>query len=207
MVKGQAVVEPVLTDGLLTGDADAVAAVDRVVRDKVLDDTLVRVKIWRADGTILYSDEPSLTGSSFDLDDEELDALRNGTVAAEVSDLERPENRLEQSQGKLLEVYLPLQTPGGTPVLFESYFRYDTVAEAGQQIWRSFAPITVGALVVLALIEIPLAWSLARRLRHRHLEREELLRRAIDASERERRRIAHDLHDGIAVMVRGRSSG
>ena len=56
---------------------------------------------------------------------------------------------------------------------------------------------------MLELIQIPLAYSLARRLRTRQLEREELLNRAISASEHERRRIAQDLHDGVVQDLAG----
>ncbi len=49
---------------------------------------------------------------------------------------------------------------------------------------------------MLQLIQLPLAWSLARRVAQAHRDREALLRRALDASDLERRRIAADLHDG-----------
>lgn len=203
LVKGQAIVEPLLTDGLLDGDQDAIDAIDEVVRADVLDDTLVRVKIWSADGTILYADEPRLIGATHRLGQDEQEALAEDQVEAELSDLQRPENRYERRYGKLLEVYLPIRTPDGTEVLFEAYFRYETVSASGRRIWRSFAPVTLGALVVLQLVQIPLAWSLARRLRQRQLEREVLLNRAIQASERERRRIAQDLHDGVVQDLAG----
>jgi signal transduction histidine kinase len=61
--------------------------------------------------------------------------------------------------------------------------------------------------VLLELAQIPLAWSLARRLRRGQLEREALLRRAIDASAIERRRIAGDLHDGVVQNLAGVSYG
>jgi signal transduction histidine kinase len=44
---------------------------------------------------------------------------------------------------------------------------------------------------------------MARRLRRGHAEREALLKRAIDASDRERRRIAGDLHDGVVQNLAG----
>jgi signal transduction histidine kinase len=87
--------------------------------------------------------------------------------------------------------------------LFEAYFRYAAVSAAGKDLWRSFAPTSLGALVALELVQIPLAWSLARRLRDRQQEREELLQRTIDASENERRRIAGDLHDGVVQDLAG----
>jgi signal transduction histidine kinase len=93
--------------------------------------------------------------------------------------------------------------PNGQRLLFEAYYRYDAVSAAGRHIWRSFAPIAIGALVALELIQIPLAWSLARRLRERQRERERLLQQAIDASDIERRRIAGDLHDGVVQDLAG----
>ncbi len=203
LVKAQGLVEPVLTDALLDGDPDAIAAVDEVVQEDVLTPSLVRVKIWDEDGTILYSDEPRLIGATYPLGDDEMEAFEAGVVDAEVSDLSKPENRYERKHGKLLEVYLPITTPSGQKVLFEAYFLYDRVEESGLRIWRSFAPIAIGALIVLELIQIPLAYGLARRLRIRQLEREELMNRAINASEHERRRIAQDLHDGVVQDLAG----
>ncbi len=59
LVKAQGFVEPVVTDGLLTGDPAAIRKVAATVEQHVLDDSLVRVKVWNRDGTIVYSDEPA----------------------------------------------------------------------------------------------------------------------------------------------------
>ncbi len=67
----------------------------------------------------------------------------------------------------------------------------------------SLLPALLGALVILYLVQVPLAYSLARRLRARQREREALLRRAIDASDLERRRIAADLHDSTVQRLAG----
>lgn len=203
MVKGQGLVEPHLSDALLDGSEEAIDTVDDIVRSDVLDDSLIRVKIWSPDGEILYSDDEAQIGQTFPLDEGQVAALEQGLVDAEVSDLSKSENVSEREQGKLLEVYLPVTTPDGEDLLFESYFRYDAVEESGTRLWRSFAPIAIGALVMLELIQIPLALSLARRLRARQLEREELLERAVRSSEHERRRLAQDLHDGVVQDLAG----
>jgi two-component system NarL family sensor kinase len=192
-----------VTDGLLSGDPAAVAAVRRAVEAGVLDRSLVRVKIWTRNGTIVYSDEARLQGTRYELGADERATMDAGRIQAEVSDLSKPENRFERKQGKLLEVYLPIRTPSGERLLFEAYFKYDAVSASGGRIWRSFAPVTLGALVVLELVQIPLAWSLARRLRQRQREREALLLKMLDASDAERRRIASDLHDGVVQDLAG----
>jgi signal transduction histidine kinase len=203
LVKAQGVVEPAVSIGLVNGDPASVRTVDQVVRHGVLDPSLVRVKIWRADGTIVYSDEPRIIGQRYQLDADNIGSLRSGLINASVGDLAKPENRFERSYGKLLEVYLPVRVPNGSRLLFEAYFRYAAVSASGGRIWSSFAPVTVGALVVLALVQVPLAWSLARRLRQRQVEREALLRRSLEASDVERRRIATDLHDGVVQDLAG----
>lgn len=202
-LKAQTVIEPVVTNGLATGDARATRPIDRIVHTGVLDRSLVRVKIWTRDGTIVYSDEPQLQGTTYELGEDEVDALDHGVVEAEVSDLTKPENRFERPFGKLLEVYLPIRTPNGDRLLFEAYYRYDAVSASGSRIWHSIAPVSIGALVALELVQVPLAWSLARRLRDRQRDREVLLRQAIEASDTERRRIAGDLHDGVVQDLAG----
>jgi signal transduction histidine kinase len=124
-------------------------------------------------------------------------------VDADVSNLSEPENRYERSYHKLLEVYLPVKTAGGHDVLFEVYLRFSSVAANGNRIWTTFAPVLIGGLLLLYLVQVPLAWSMARGLRQGQLERERLLQRAIDASDTERRRIARDLHDGVVQSLAG----
>jgi len=203
LVKAQGLVEPVLTDALLTGDPAAFARVDSVVKAGVLDHSVVRVKIWKADGVIVYSDEPRLVGAQYELGSAERSALTTGVIDAEIGDLSKPENRFERGRGKLLEVYLPVRTPSGQRLLFEAYSSYAAVSNSAWRIFRAFAPISLGALVALEVVQLPLAYSLAQRLRRRQHERESLLQQALDASDSERRRIAADLHDGVVQNLAG----
>lgn len=205
-VSAQGIVAPVLTDDVMLLDADALDAVDDAVREYVLRGSLVRVKIWDADGTIVYSDEPRLIGEQFELPEDKLAVFATGESHAEVSDLDGPENRFEV-ETKLLEVYSPIQTVDGTPMLFETYFRYSGVTDVGRQLWGQFAPVALGALLALQLVQLPFAWRMATQLRSGQAQRELLLRRALDASDAERRRIASDLHDGVVQDLTGVSLG
>lgn len=201
---GRGIAEPLITAGVLRGVPADLARLDQVVRQRILSGTpIVRVKVWDARGRVVYSDAPNLIGSRFPLGAAELRTLRNGGVEADASDLNRTENRTERAFKRLVEVYVGIRGPGGQRLLYEDYERSSTISASSRRQWAGLLPALVGALLVLYLVQLPLAYSLARRLRARQREREELLRRAIDASDIERRRIAADLHDGAVQRLAG----
>jgi signal transduction histidine kinase len=198
-------VERRLSDDLITGDAIASAAVARIVVDAVLVEPIVRVKIWTPDGRIVYADESRLIGSEYELDRDDLEVLDRGGVVAEVSDVSGPENRFERRFGELLEVYTRIRTPEGTPLLFETYQLASSIADRRRELASAFAPALVVTLIALLLLIVPFAWMLARRVRAAPRERARLMERAIESSDRERRRIAGDLHDGPVQALAGLS--
>jgi two-component system NarL family sensor kinase len=200
---GEGIAQPALTNRVLAGDPAAEARFGRVIRARVLKDPVVRVKVWTLDGRIVYSDERPLVGRRFELEPGVMNAVRNRVVAADVSDLDRPENRYERHFGKLLEVYLPIDAPDGRQLLFEDYIRFGAITASEQRLFARFAPALGVALLLLWLVQLPLAWSLTRRLRQRQREREALLQRALDSSALERRRIAQHLHDGVVQDLAG----
>lgn len=210
---GSGVMDRYLTDDLVHVNASlskhevALAKLDKMVRKNVLQDPVVRVKIWTREGRILYSDEPRLIGEVYSLDEDKREAFASSDGLAEVSKLDGEENRFEHGYGKLLEVYLPAagKTTDHQPLMIETYQRYSSVAASGRRTWTAFGPVLLAALVVLELIQVPLARSLTARLHERQQEREGLLKRAIEASEIERRRIAGDLHDGVVQQLAGLS--
>jgi signal transduction histidine kinase len=202
-VTARGIVEPRLTPQVLAGDATATASFDEAMHQYVLQGSLVRVKLWNANGTVIYSDEPRLVGETFPLGEDEQEALRDQSTDSEISDVSRPENQYERPYEQLLEVYVGVKGTDATPVLFEAYFRYDGVVSAGQSTWRRFAPAALGALILLQLVQVPLAWSMARRLQRQQQERSRLLDHATHASDAERRRIAADLHDGVVQDLTG----
>ena len=198
------VVGPMLTDEALQ-PGPARDALDKVVRARVLGSHIVRVKIWDASGRIVYSDRSQLIGVHFELPADERAVLASGRTAAEVSDLHQPENRDETQFGKLLQVYQGIRTPGGTRLLFETYQPYTVISDASRRMWLSTMPVLVLGLVLLYVIQAPLAYRMARRLKRSQDERESLLLATLAASDRERARIAADLHDGVVQGLAGAS--
>jgi two-component system, NarL family, sensor kinase len=197
-------VEPQLTEEVLRGEPRALLVLDNAVRRRVLrGSSVVRVKIWDDTGRIVYSDEARLIGARYPMSPEERAEFEDDRIDAEVSDLDKPENRFEREFGELLEVYVGLTTPAGKRLRYEEYYRSSFIDDRGTRIFREFGYIALAALILFALIQLPLAWQLSRRVQRAQRERVELLQRAVDASERERRRIAADLHDGVVQNLAG----
>jgi two-component system, NarL family, sensor kinase len=193
------VFEPNLTPELLAGDPRAREALGELARS--LDASVfVHYRIWTLDGVVVHADEPEIIGMDLPLSDDAIDAFRSGVPRAEISDLSADENFLEREQGNLLEVYYPVRAFDGTPLLLETYQPMALVEDAAHAIWWQFLPAVLVPLVLLQLVQIPLAVRLARQAR---ADRVRMLRSAEEASVRERQAIAHDLHDGAVQDLAG----
>jgi two-component system, NarL family, sensor kinase len=198
------VVGPYLNDQALVAGPGR-DTLDRVVRQRVLGTHVVRVKVWDASGRIVYSDDATLIGKRFPLGAGELAVLRSGGVSAEVSNLTASENLSEKQFAKLLQVYLGVRTPTGQRLLFETYQPYDVINDASRRTWLTSLPVLLGGLLLLYLVQAPLAYRMARNLKRSQDEREALLLALLAASDRERATIAADLHDGIVQGLAGAS--
>jgi len=200
---GSGVLSHQITSDALRGDRAALGRLDRAVRARVLGHPIVRLKVWTTEGRIAYSDARELIGQRFPLPADLRAALAADAVRAEVSDLSRPENRFERGRGRLVEVYLPLTLASGERVMVEAYHPAGRIDASSRRIWRMFLPVLLGVLVALAVAQLPLVWSQARRARAHADERERLAREAELALQLERGRIATELHDGIVQDLAG----
>ena len=133
----------------------------------------------------------------------DLATLKSGRTDASLSDLHAPENKYERSFGRLLQVYGRVETASGRPMLLEVYLRFDSVTASARALGGAVAPAFLLALLALELLQVPLAWRLVRRIGAGHRERQALSRRALEASDHERKRIARDLHDGVVQSLAG----
>ena len=199
------VVQPALSDGVASANEEDIAQLAAVLRQRVLPSGVVRVKLWSADGTIVYSDDSRLIGRVFTLPDDERRSFASNGSHTEISDLEDPDNLYEQGSGRLLEVHHAIRTPDGTRMLFEVYFDYGTVTAQQNALLFRFAAVIAGSLLLFMVALTPIIRGLIRSLERGRAQREVLLQRAIDASDMERRRISALLHDGPVQELVGAS--
>jgi signal transduction histidine kinase len=197
------VVAPEITAAVLAGEPAALARLDRIVRERVLMDPTVRVKVWARDGRIVYADAEALIGERHALSPDLAAGFASSAGHALISDLDHPENRFERRQGRLVEVYMPVATPSGEVVAVETYRMAGSIDARTRQIWGAFLPVLLLVLLALAAAQLPLAAVLARRIRQTEREQERLVRRAEDKLEEERLRIAAELHDGVVQDLVG----
>jgi two-component system, NarL family, sensor kinase len=200
---GYGIIEPLLDDGLLSGDQTARNRLDDLVQTRVLSEEVLRVKIWSLDGRIVYSDEPALLNQRFTPKADHAEAVRTGEVHSELATPNGPENAYERNSGRLLEVYLPVRATNGTPLVYEHYEQYDSVIGNSRDLLRRFALPMLGCVALLWLIQLPLARRLIAQVRSAEQERAVLAERAVSASAAERQRIAADLHDGVVQDLAG----
>lgn len=190
----------------------------------VLGDRLVAFKIWKPDGTIIFSNEEALVGQHFE-PKEGLRAALAGQVHGEFDSLDDPENELERrADVPLLEIYSPIREPWSGRVIGVAEF-YEAAEELSADIiharlrsWLVVGVVTVGMLGSLFLIvargsrmiarqrgvlkdkveELSRLLSQNRRLR---LRVEQASQRTAGLNERYLRRISADLHDGPAQLL------
>ena len=186
------------------GDPARVAAVDRLVQERVLGERVVRVKLWARDGRVVYSDEPRLIGSPLPA------RRREAATCSRTGDAgraERPRGAREPVRAGAGRA----STRSTLPVRAPTARRCSSRRTSARAVARRAAHLDAvrrpraGSLVLLWLVQVPLAWRLDRRLRRTQEEREALLVHAVEASADERRRIAAELHDGPVQDLAGLS--
>ncbi|MFD7880314.1 sensor histidine kinase [Streptomyces sp. NPDC059766] len=200
---GNVIFKPAMP-GVMRGDSVARAKLDEAVQARESEAGVVRVKVWNRQGEVLYSNEHRAIGMSFPLNDDVRKTIDQQASWADLSDLSDEENITEpHGDSRLVEVYVPLDLASGERLALEVYSTDDRVAAARSELMRTLVPFSVLALLLLLVTQLPVSVQLLRRVSQADAERSRLLRNALTASERERRAIARDLHDGVVQDLAG----
>ena len=161
-----------LENGLSTNES---GQLDNMLSGVEESDRIVRIKVWSPDGRVVYADDHSIIGRTFEMGDGLGEAL-DGEITSEVSSLEDDEEAHDRAFGKLLEVYVPLRIDGAdAPVgAFEIYVPYAPVADRiANETRELFATLAVG-LVLLYVALYRIMAGASRRLRQQAQENEHL---------------------------------
>ncbi|MFF2029244.1 sensor histidine kinase [Arthrobacter sp. NPDC058192] len=196
-------IKPLMTQALLAGDGPALDALDKALESWRTDASVLRIKVWDSSGRVVYSDMRSLVGQRFELPDWGRDLLAGGPGTASLESQQELENEYELASGELVEVYVGSEATDGTPLIFEAYYDDNPVRDEQQSVLYSMIPPLLLALAALQLAQLPPAIRLARGIQNHQASRNRLLRRAVEASDLERRRIARDLHDEVIQDLSG----
>ncbi|WP_309647113.1 ATP-binding protein [Nocardioides sp.] len=195
---------PLLDQEVRDGDPEAMVRLDKALRQRMIDGSVRHMKLWDGSGRVIWSDEQALVGRTFALEESVSALFGTEDVVAELSDLSRTENNLEdQQQEELLEVYVGAADADGAPFVFEAYMDIDQMRRDEARITRWFVPILFGGLLLFQLVTTPLAVVMSRRIRRAQAHSSRMTRHALRAAELEQRRIAEQLHDGVIQDVAG----
>jgi signal transduction histidine kinase len=160
-------------------EGDRYRTLRHLVQGRILHATfpVVRVKIWRADGTILFADDPELVGRRFEVEEDLQEAL-HGEVASDVTDLSAKENVDERGlASKLFETYVPLYLDSRRPQAVVEV--YSDIAPVSSTIGHSFKLVGLALLAGLAgiyLLQLPIVRRLGKALGDQNRRLQDLLR-------------------------------
>lgn len=201
----------------------SVQALDRLTQSHALKQHIVSIKIWRADGTVVYSTNKAITNHKFPL--EHVGEALKGRVVTDVEDPSQDENEWERKLDlPLYEIYAPLRDAGSSKIVAvgEFYEKAESlkveINRIRKEVWTVVGAATLAMLTLLFFIvrrgdKIIQRQQVALRLRLQeqtrlHISNAELQRKMATATqefsrvnELTLRRIGADLHDGPAQLL------
>lgn len=194
---------PLVDADVRAGVPEAADALDRVMRGRMQDGSVARIKVWDASGRIIWADDASIIGRTFELDPPVRALFDGDGVSAAVSELDAAENVSETGVSQLLEVYAGALDADGVPIVVETYLPTEPIEEYTSTIVGRFLPILIGSLLLFGAVVVMLARTLTAQVVRAERSAAESARRAVRASDLERRRIAVDLHNGVIQDLAG----
>ncbi len=212
---------PVPVDIMKPGSASH-ERLDRAIADAGLRKVIERIKIWRPDGTIIYSTVPELVGRTFSI--EELKRTVRGEIVFGMSDPDRAQDHLGAETHKpMLEVHVPIRDANGAVIAVGEFHKDSSALEARQAsvvkymwLFRGLSLLLGGAtLFYLVKRAHTTITTQERQLRRQyndasHLAKQnetlrttadELRRKAVQSNEELLSRVGAEIHDGPVQLL------
>ncbi len=172
----EAFVSPRLTGGALADPTSTAGLeIDTVLTGLVSPGNLVRIKVWRPDGTVVFSDLPALRGQTFEIDDD-LGAALAGQGSSGLTDARAAENRFETGLAStLLEMYLPVHAPDGSVMAVYEIYQDASGIEAAITTTRLEVFLIAGGMAIALGILLMAAFKeVSRRLERQNRQLRDL---------------------------------
>jgi hypothetical protein len=139
-------------------DEASMRALDETFGQGALGGKVISFKLWRKDGTILYSTDRTVLGKRFE-PSEKLQTAFSGQMVAKFGLAEDPESGAERRKGApLLEIYNPILQPWSGEVVAVSEF-YEvadgfeqSLYQAQLRSWLAVGAVTLGFFLLLSAI-------------------------------------------------------
>ncbi|MGD8487253.1 MAG: sensor histidine kinase [Chloroflexota bacterium] len=222
----ESIIEPSVASMADGGELTAleIATLDRHLASSALSERVRSMRIWSADGQVVYSPNAALIGQQFPVEGHLAEAWA-GDVAIEMDDLSGAENAWERARwNRLLEMYVPVRERGTENIIAVAEF-YLPPKDIDEQVAQ--ARLTAWSLVTLAIVLAGLLlWRVVKRGSDTIQRQEVALSRQVDEltdlleqnaelservhqaaertttlNERSMRRVSSDLHDGPGQML------
>ncbi|WP_122260585.1 histidine kinase [Ornithinimicrobium cerasi] len=172
----------------------------QALNNRLLDDSIVHAAIYDTDGRVVWSADPGAIGTTEELSDEVRQLLGGQDTVAEYSVETHAGSSGQEEEMVVLEVYATAIGADGVPFVLEWYWPTSHLEANERQLMRLLLPLTLGSLLLFALMILPLTLATARRVEK---DRTRLTQHALNASKIERRRLSEDLHDGVVQDLSG----
>jgi signal transduction histidine kinase len=222
----ESIIEPSVASMADGGEltAEEVGTLDQHLASSTLSDRVRSLRLWSADGRVVYSPNADLIGQRFPVEGHLAEAWA-GEVTAGMDDLGGAENAWERARWeRLLEVYIPVRERGSDRIIAVAEFYLppreidEQVAAARTTTWAlvSLAIVLAGVLLygvvkrgsdTIARQEVALSRQVEELtdLLDQNSELSERVHLAAERSttlnERSMRRVSADLHDGPGQML------
>jgi len=166
-ILSQVGIQPLFTEDEITFGLtpDAVTQIDAKLQGAAVSTQVDRLKVWNRHGTIVYSDNHSLIGKTFPIDDDLGNAL-HGQSSASITTGQDSENAGDTLSGPLIQVYVPLTFKGDDVAsgAFELYLPYAPVqaaidSESRQLYLLLAAGLTLFYLSMFPVVLIAIRWQ------------------------------------------------
>ena len=173
--------------------------------DELAEESMKPVAVWNRHGRLIWAKDGFVAGTLYDFSTElqTVAEKRKSKVMEPGDEVPTPHegsapgaHKASGSTDELLEVYVGAGDGDGR-FMFEAHAPNPKVDDEAAAIFKSLLPLTLGALLLLQLANVPLALSLARRVDRSTDHRSMILSRSLRSWHEERRRLAQDLHDGV----------